>query len=148
MRVHQCYGRVMMIASDSFAALLASTPYRKDRVRCIAGAERIAEYRLEQKANTRRAVATCCNAPLFLEFKGGHWLSMYAGLWPKETRPAAEMRTMVSDFPEGGNLPNDIPNLRTHSIRFMFRLATAWAKMAFRAPKIDFIRGGTLDGSR
>jgi hypothetical protein len=110
--------------------------YRKDRVRFAAGGDNLRAYRLTAASPTRRVVAACCNTPLFLEFQGGHWLSLYAGLWPDEIRPAPAMRTMVSDLPAGQTLPADIPNHKTQSVGFFFTLLTAWAAMGFRSPKI------------
>jgi hypothetical protein len=110
--------------------------YRKDRVSFTAGAELLRSYRLTTESHTRRVVAGCCETPLFVEFQGGHWLSVYASLWPADTRPAPTMRTMVSDLPAGHELPSDIPNHRTQSARFFFALLLAWAAMGFRTPKI------------
>ena len=47
--------------------------YRKDRVRCLKGADRLREFRLTEKAKTCRVVASCCNTPMFLDFINGHW---------------------------------------------------------------------------
>jgi len=110
--------------------------YRKDRASITAGAENLVAYRLTDKSHTRRIVAGCCNTPLFAEFEGGHWLSMYAGLWPETVRPAATMRTMVSDMPPGQQVPDDIPSARKQSLGFVWALLSAWAAMGFRAPKI------------
>jgi hypothetical protein len=111
--------------------------YRKDRVSFGAGAHELRSYRLTAASKTRRVVSACCGTPLFLEFQGGHWLSLYAGLWPPGIRPAPAMRTMVSDLPAGQVLPADIPNHKTQSAGFFFALLTAWAAMGFRSPKID-----------
>jgi len=54
--------------------------YRKDRVRFLAGTEGLKAFRLSPEASTRRVIASCCNTPVFLEFKGGHWLSLYGAL--------------------------------------------------------------------
>jgi hypothetical protein len=108
---------------------------RKDRV-TLPPPEAMAEHRLTPGSKTRRVVATCCNTPLFLEFQGGHWLSLYGSLWPEAQRPAAEMRTMAADLPDPFTLPDDIPNSRRQSPRFMWNLLTAWAAMGFRAPRI------------
>ncbi len=48
--------------------------YRKDRVRCETGKEHLEERRLKPDSPTRRVIATCCNAPMFLDFTKGHWL--------------------------------------------------------------------------
>jgi hypothetical protein len=75
--------------------------YRKDRVCCVKGAELLRAHRLSKNASTRRVVARCCNTPMFLDFSGGHWLSIYGGLWPAGTLPALDLRTMTRSKPEG-----------------------------------------------
>ncbi|AWV06114.1 GFA family protein [Marilutibacter maris] len=118
----------------------AATPcaeYRKDRVRVAAGARHLGEFRLSADAGTRRVIATCCNTPLFLELKGAHWLSLYLHLWPEATRPRPELRTMTGDLGDRSALPDDIPNLKTHTPRFFAKLFAAWVGMGFRNPKIE-----------
>jgi hypothetical protein len=119
--------------------------YRKDRVRCEKGQEYLREHRISKDSKTRRVVATCCNTPMFLEFTNGHWLSIYGGLWPEASLPALEIRTMTRDRPEGVELPNDVPNPKTHTISFFAKLFRAWAAMRFRVPKVDYVNG-VLDG--
>jgi len=108
---------------------------RKDRVEIVSGAQCLREFRLSPEAATRRIIATCCNTPVFLEFTGGHWLSLYAGLWPDGARPPLEMRTMTGDLDDPSTLPDDVPNLRQHSLRFYALLLGAWIRMGFRSPK-------------
>lgn len=120
-----------------------SAEYRKDRVRIVVGAEYLKEFRLSADAGSRRIVASCCNTPVFLEMKGAHWLSLYLHLWSAETRPKAELRTMVGDLEDRSGLPNDIVNLKTHHLRFYAKLLKAWIAMGFRNPKIE-VRG-TID---
>ncbi len=110
--------------------------YRKDRITFTAGVEYLCAYRLTPTSPTRRVVAECCNTPFFLEFQSGHWLSIYAGLWPEASRPSASMRTMVSDMPAGQLPPADMPNHKTQSFGFFWGLLTAWAAMRFRSPTI------------
>lgn len=119
--------------------------YRKDRVRFVSGQTHLKALRLRPDATTRRVVASCCNTPVFLEFEKGHWLSVYASLWPEATRPAIELRTMAGDLPEGTSLPDDVPNARSHTASFMFRLLGAWVRMGFRHPPID-VGQEALDG--
>lgn len=115
--------------------------YRKDRVRFVAGAEHLREFRLEADSPTRRVVAVCCNTPVFLEFKGGHWLSLYAGLWSRGALPPLQLRTMTSDLPAGTVLPADVPNGRRQSFSFFAKLLGAWIAMGFRSPKITVVNG-------
>ncbi len=113
-----------------------ATPFvmhRKDRIAIVAGQDNLKAHRLSDDAGTRRVVATCCNTPVFMELKDGHWLSLYAALWPEADRPAIEMRTMTGTRKD---LPTDVPNLKTHSLAFYGRLFGAWARMGFRNPQI------------
>ena len=109
--------------------------YRKDRVAFLAGEDQLKSFRVSPVATSERVIATCCNTPVYLKFKGGHWLSLYGTLWPKGTMPPAEMRTMTSDLPDGAILPNDIPNAKKQSLGFFVKLFGAWVAMGFRNPK-------------
>lgn len=120
------------------------TPYvlmRKDRLTWLSGSDQLDAHRLKPDSPTRRFVSRCCNSPIALEFTKGHWLSVYSARIPEGERPAAEMRTIVGDRPGGVELPGDIPNYRSPSGKFMWRLLTAWAAMGFRAPPIEATRG-------
>ena len=119
---------------------IGATPYalyRKDRVKILSGAEYLREMRLKPDSKTRRVVASCCNSPMFLEFKGGHWLSVYGNLWPDDAPIEPQVRTMTGDWPDQDALSKDIPNYSGLSPKFMWKLFSAWAAMGFRAPKID-----------
>lgn len=111
--------------------------YRKDRVEISRSQHLLRGYRLSEEAPTRRVVATCCNSPVFLEFKGGHWLSLYSSLWPEGKAPTPDIRTMASDRTEGAALDGDIPSGKRHTMGFYGKLLTAWIAMGFRAPVIE-----------
>lgn len=150
-----CYCHSCQEAGRTFDALPGApgvvgadggTPYvlmRKDRLQWLSGSDQLDEHRLKPDSPTRRFVARCCNAPIALEFTKGHWLSVYSGRIPEDQRPAAEMRTIVGDRPEGVELPDDIPNYRTPTGKFMWRLLKTWAAMGFRAPPIEATKGYT-----
>lgn len=114
--------------------------YRKDRVRCVRGGERMDPVRLKPESPTRRMVARCCNSAMFLDFTKGHWLTVYRARLPDDVRPL-EMRVMTADRPEGVVLPDDLPNYPGHAGRFMWKLLTAWAAMGFRTPKVAGVPG-------
>lgn len=122
--------------------------YRKDRVRCLKGADRLREFRLTEKAKTCRVVASCCNTPMFLDFINGHWIDLYGPLWPDGALPPPQMRTMVGDRDDRSALSDDVPNLKTHSFRFFLRLIGAWIAMGFRHPHIDYVKGELDVGRR
>ena len=143
-----CYCASCQQAGRAFERLPAAPPvletdggtaailYRKDRVRCVQGQEHLKEYRLKPESPTRRLVATCCNTAMFLDFTKGHWLSMYRCRFLKGA-PEIEMRVMTRDRRASVALPNDVPNYRGHSGRFMVKLLAAWIAMRFQTPNFD-----------
>ncbi len=110
--------------------------YRKDRVLCVRGGERMEARRLKPGSPTRRMVATCCNSAMALDFTKGHWLTLYRDRLP-EPLPPLEMRVMTADRREGVALPDDVPNFAAHSGKFMWKLLAAWVSMGFRTPKVE-----------
>ena len=112
--------------------------YRKDRVRCVHGGDRMGAHRLKADSPTRRMVATCCNSAMFLDFTKGHWLTLYRARLPGPVQ-ALEMRVMTSDRREGVVLPDDAPNYAARSGKFMWKLLAAWVSMRFRTPKVEGI---------
>lgn len=109
--------------------------YRKDRVEITRGAEHLKALRRKPDAATRRVVATCCNTPAFLEFKGGHWMSIFHTLWPAGAMPAIEIRTMTGDT-DPSVLDDTIPAGQWQTTRFYARLLAAWVAMGFRSPDV------------
>lgn len=117
--------------------------YRKDRARFTQGVELLKAFRLKPDSPTRRVVAGCCNTPIFLEFKGGHWLSFYGGLWPEGTLPAMEVRTMTGDREDTIPLDGAVPSGTWPTTKFYGRLLAAWIAMGFKSPDIT-ITGGEI----
>jgi hypothetical protein len=109
--------------------------YRKDRVKITRGGGHLQERRLTAASATRRVVATCCNAPMFLDFTSGHWLTLYRDRLPDDA-PPLEMGVMAKGRPAGDALPDGIPIYPTHPARFMVKLLAAWSAMGFRRPKV------------
>lgn len=117
--------------------------YRKDRIRFTEGADMLQEFRLTPEAGTRRVIAGCCNTPIFLEFKGGHWLSLYEKLWPEGAAPRLEIRTMTGDRENGSDLGADVPSGAWQTTKFYARLMGAWIAMGFKSPNIA-VKGGEV----
>ena len=115
--------------------------YRKDRVRCVQGGERLQPYRLKPQSPTRRMVTDCCNSAMFLEFTKGHWLTLYRARMPGPV-PPLDMRVMTADRREDVVLAQDAPNYAAHSGKFMSKLLTAWVAMGFRIPKVEGVPAG------
>ncbi|MBV7408443.1 hypothetical protein KJP29_05565 [Maritimibacter sp. DP1N21-5] len=120
-----------------------ATPYtlmRKDRVRLLRGREYLEPYRLTPNTKTRRVLATCCNAPMYLDFKGGHWISVYTDRIPEADRLPVEVYTMAGDLADPSGLAVGIPAPRTHTLKFMVQLMSAWVAMGFRVPKLGWVK--------
>ena len=104
--------------------------YRRDRVVCVSGGERLQEHRLKADSPTRRMVAACCNSAMAADFTKGHWLSMYRGRFPSDA-PPIEMRVMTGRRAQDAQVSNDVPSYKTHSGKFMWRLLSARIAMLF-----------------
>ena len=149
----ECHCTSCRVAGERLEALAGAAPirapnagtpfalWRKDRVRCLRGAEHLRSFRLTPGAPTERVVATCCDAPMCLSFQHGHWLSLYAKRWPDGTGPAPAERTMTGDRSDRATLAGDIPNSRRWSAGFMIRLFWAWVRMGFRNPTVVDVKG-------
>lgn len=107
--------------------------YRKDRVSITAGKDRLANFRLSPERSTRRVIATCCNTPVLLEFKGGHWASLYGNLWHGQALPDAALRTVTGDR-AGGAPDSAVPSGGWPTTQFFARLLGAWIAMGFKVP--------------
>lgn len=110
--------------------------FRKDRVRCTRGGERLEELRLKPGSPTRRMVAGCCNTAMFLEVSKAHWLTLYRGRIAGPV-PPLQMRVMTAERREGVVLPRDAPASRGWAGRLIWKLLRAWAAMGFRIPRVD-----------
>ena len=110
--------------------------YRKDRIRIVAGREWLRNFRLGPHTATRRVIATCCNSPVLVEFKGGHWASLYGNLWATGTLPRLDLRTQTGDAPPGTGLDRSVPAGGWETAKFYGKLFAAWAAMGFRSPPL------------
>lgn len=135
-----------MDGAPDFRSPNGGTPFvmmRKDRVAIVAGGHYLKAFHLGE-STTRRVVATCCNTPVFLEFKGGHWLSLYSSIWPGGAIPAIKLRTMTSDLADPAILDHAVPAGGRHTLGFYARLLGAWIAMGFRTPRVEVAEQGVL----
>ena len=114
--------------------------YRKDRVRCVQGGERLEAHRRTPGSPTRRMVAACCNSAMFADFTKGHWLTLYRARVSGPV-PPLEMRVMTVDRLVDVALPPDVPNHATHAGALIWKLMMAWMAMGFRKPKVEGVPG-------
>jgi hypothetical protein len=106
--------------------------FPKDRVQGMTGNSLLKAYKLKEKSVTNRVVATCCNAPMLMNFDNvRHWVPIY------RTRvlgnpPPIEMRICTKFKPDNVNLSDGIPSYPSYPPKFLVRLLAAWVSMLFR----------------
>ena len=105
--------------------------YRDDRFGCVSGAELLADYKLHDRAPTRRVVASCCNSGMFLKFGPGHWTSAYRSRFAGDL-PPIEMRNKTSARRSDAALPDDAPSYAGYPPRLFLRLIRARIAMLMK----------------
>jgi hypothetical protein len=104
--------------------------YRRDRIECSKGNELLRRYKLKETSPTNRAVATCCNAAMFVDFdRGPFWVSAYTPRFQGDV-PPPQVRVCTKSKPEGVVLPHDVPSYRSYPPGLMFKLLAARVAMA------------------
>jgi hypothetical protein len=136
-RIEQLYDAPPVLDADGGTDFVL---YRKDRVRCVQGGERLEARRLKPESPTQRMVAACCNSAMFLDFTKGHWLTLYRARLSGPV-PPLEMRVMTADRREGVVLPRDAPNYAAYAGKFMWKLLAARVAMGLRTPKVEGLQG-------
>jgi hypothetical protein len=102
--------------------------FRRDRLRCVSGSERLEPLRLREGSPSKRVVASCCNTGLFHDFEKGHWLSVYRDRIapsPPEPTMAVQTRFRRPDAP-----PIEPPAFRSFSPVFLWKLVLARLAMS------------------
>jgi hypothetical protein len=107
--------------------------YRKDRIAVRQGEQLLEEHRLDPASFTRRVTAGCCGTPMYADFTKGFWLTVYRNRLAAP--PPVAMRVMTADRTDETPLPDDLPNYRGHSGKFLLKLLATWVAMGFRTPR-------------
>ena len=95
--------------------------YRKDRIRCIKGSDRLQSHKLRQKTDTNRVVAICCNSAMALTFDDSkHWVPI--NRTRLQNAPPVDMRICTKFAPDAAAIPRDVPAYPGFSFRFIWKL--------------------------
>jgi hypothetical protein len=87
----------------------AMVMFRKDRLRCVEGAERLTATKLNPKSPTTRYVARCCNSAMYLGFDDAkHWVDVFRNRVTGEP-PPVQARVCTRFRQSGEALPADAP---------------------------------------
>jgi hypothetical protein len=105
--------------------------YRKDRVRCVRGAELLTAVKLREGSPTTRQFAACCNSVMLLAFDDAkHWVDLYAARLGDEG-PKPEMLICTKFAPGSVDAPEGAVVAKGYPPRFMWRLLAARVGMVF-----------------
>ena len=105
--------------------------FRKDRLRCAQGQDRLAANKLEPSSPTSRYVASCCNTALYLGFDDArHWVDVFRRR-VEGTPPPIEMRICTRFRPAGTALPTDAPSRPGFTVGLIARFMAARIAMMF-----------------
>lgn len=146
-----CYCSDCREAAAKVAALTGAPPlaeadggtecllYRKDRIACTKGEDRLLPIKLSPKSQTKRLVASCCNSAMVMAFEDGrHWVSAYRQRFESDPPPIGARICMGAAHEREGT-PDDAPGFARYPARMMLRLLGARLAMTFR-------KGETIDG--
>jgi hypothetical protein len=111
----------------------AGTPYvlyRRDRVRCSKGADRLRSYKLRATSATNRVVANCCNTGLLVNFDDGKpWVSVYRSRFQGDA-PPLQVRIYTRYKPGGHDGSDGVPSYSSFPVRFLVQLVAAKVAMS------------------
>jgi hypothetical protein len=146
MMVATCYCDDCQAAGQRHAALGGSAPmsiadggtefmvFRRDRVACTRGADRLQATKLTSHTKTRRMIASCCSTPMYVTFDDKRpWVSAFRAPFGAEV-PPVEMR-ICTRFRRSNEIVDD--GVRSHPgypPAMMMRILAALPFMVFSKP--------------
>jgi hypothetical protein len=99
-------GAPPVLDSDGGTAMVM---FRKDRLRCVEGQDRLTTVKLNPESPTNRFVASCCNSAMYLGFDDAkHWVDVYRNRIAGEP-PAIQARVCTKFRQSDEPLPSDAP---------------------------------------
>lgn len=104
--------------------------YRDDRFRCLAGEAFVKGYKLRERSATTRFVADCCNTPIYLKYRRGHWVSVFRTRFEGPDLPPVEMCTNLRYRQARTEMASDAPGYRGFPLRLFGRLIASRIDMA------------------
>ena len=145
-----CYCTDCRAAAAEIAALPNAAPlaeadggteyllYRKDRIACTRGEDRLISMKLNDGSATKRLVAECCNSAMVMEFDDSrHWVSAYRRRF--DGAPASVEMHICMGGARADDAPRDVPSFDGYPARMMLKLVGARLAMTFR-------KGETING--
>jgi hypothetical protein len=104
--------------------------YRRDRFECVKGREWLRDMRLKDSSPTRRVIAGCCNSAMFVDFKKGHWVSIYRARF-RNPRPPVQMHIQTQFKLKPEHPPSGVTSSRGFPPMLFVKLISARIAMLF-----------------
>jgi hypothetical protein len=144
--VNACYCDDCQAAAQRLAASADGAPsvsadggtefmlFRRDRIACIRGADRLQAMRLTEATKTRRMIAGCCATPMYLAFDDKRpWVSAFRAGFGADA-PPVEMRICTRFRRSEAKAEDGLPSHRGYPPAMMVRILAVWPRMLFSRP--------------
>ena len=108
--------------------------FRRDRIACTRGADRLQAMRLTDASKTRRMIAGCCATPMYLAFDDKRpWVSAYRASFGADA-PPVEMRICTRFRQSEEKAEDGLPSHPGYPPAMLIRILAAWPFMLFGRP--------------
>ncbi|MDB5832089.1 MAG: hypothetical protein JWR14_1919 [Caballeronia sp.] len=144
--VNACYCDDCQAAAQRLAVTANSGPassvdgstefmmFRRDRIACTRGADRLLAMRLSAPSKTRRMIANCCATPMYMAFDDKRpWVSAFRTPFGADA-PPVEMRICTRFKRSEEKAEDGLPSHPGYPPAMMVRILAAWPFMLFSRP--------------
>jgi hypothetical protein len=144
--VAACYCDDCQTAAERLAAAADSAPaasadggtefmlFRRDRIACTRGADRLRAMKLSDGSKTRRMIAGCCATPMCLAFDDQRpWASAFRASFGADA-PPVEMRICTRFRKSTVKAEDGVPSQPGYPPAMFLRILAAWPLMLFSRP--------------
>jgi hypothetical protein len=108
--------------------------FRRDRIACTRGADRLRAMRLTDASKTRRMIAGCCATPMYLAFDDKRpWVSAFRAGFGADA-PPVQMRICTRFRRSEDRADDGVPGHPGYPPAMMLRILAAWPRMLFSRP--------------
>ncbi len=108
--------------------------FRRDRIACTRGADRLQAMRLTDASKTRRMIAGCCATPMYLAFDDKRpWVSAFRASFGPDA-PPVEMRICTRFRRSEEKAEDGLLSHPGYPPAMMVRILAAWPLMLFSRP--------------
>ena len=108
--------------------------FRRDRIACTRGADRLRAMRLTDASKTRRMIAGCCATPMYLAFDDKRpWVSAFRASFGPDA-PPVEMRICTRFRRSEEKAEDGLLSHPGYPPAMIVRILAAWPLMLFSRP--------------